>query len=197
MKKLTLSLLLFFSQAYAFMPKSFSTNYTQEYKSKLSRKIKKSHGKFDYKYPGNIKFTQSRPSELVVTSNKKKTWIYTPPFDKGDQGQVTIGSGGDSLSKFFDLLTSGIKSNKGFEAIESKNSTSLVPNKELAKELGIKNVEFIFKGKKSFSLIDKIKLTYTDKRVVTLILNEINTKTKFNKDYFTFSIPENTKITHQ
>lgn len=185
--------------AQAFMPKSFSTKYTQEYKSKVSRRIKKSSGTFEYKYPSKIKFNQQKPTSLTVTSNSKKTWIYTPPFDKGDKGQVTIGQGGESLSKFFDLLTTGLKSNKDFKVTNDKKSlkTVLTPEEKVKKELGISNVEFYFNKKVGFKNIDKIILSYTDKRVVTLKLSEMNENLTFKKDHFVFDPPKNTNIVYQ
>ncbi len=183
--------------AYSFMPKSFSTSYVQKYKSKLSRKMKESKGSFDYKYPGKIKFSQTLPTKLVVTSNKSKTWIYTPPFDKGDKGQVTIGSGGDSLSKFFDLLTNGLKSNEGFEVKTKDSISTLTLNKELSKELGIKTVEFNFNKKTNFKSLKNIKINYNDKRIINLELTNINENVNFPKGHFIFKTPKGAKTTYQ
>ncbi len=181
--------------AFAFVPKEFSTSYQQEYKSKISNKIKKSQGRFDYKYPGQVKFKQTVPNEMIVTASTKKTWILTPGFDDDEPAQVRVSESHNSLSTFFSLLNNGLKTNPQYSV---KNKSKLDYELEFSKvnttKLGIKSVNIKFIKVADFKNIKDILIRYTDKREVKLSLKDINTAPKFKSKHFKFTMPKGAKI---
>ena len=78
------------SFAKSFVPGSFSANFEESILSMATGKEKKSFGKIDYKFPGNIRFEITSPNASTFVSNPQKSWYYVPPFVEGEQGQVTI-----------------------------------------------------------------------------------------------------------
>lgn len=180
--------------SYAFIPKEFSTKYTQSYKSKISNKTKKSSGVFDYRYPSLVKFKQVSPNEMSVTANTSKTWILTPGLDKTDPPQVRIGQSHNALSSFFNLLKNGLKTNKDYRVENDKLTYKLTFNDKNKKDLGISNVVIKFETSAEFKNIKKILIQYTDSREITLALANINTKPNLKINHFEFNMPKNAEI---
>ncbi len=182
----------------SFLPKSFSAQFEQVYKSALSGKEKKSKGSLDYKFPGNIRFITKVPEEVVFVSNKTTTWYYTPPFMEGEPGELTIKkTGRNVLSRFFDTLSRGLKSNKYYTVKNLEKARRLKFKKKKIKEIGIKEAIMHFKSNiATFRDLKSVDLTYSDDKKVTLKLSNLKVGVKFKKKYFTFSAPKNTK-THK
>ena len=72
-----------------FLPQGFSARFEQEYVSILKGNTKKGQGFVDYKYPSNIRFETSTPSQIIFVSNGVKSWYYRAPFIEGEEGEVT------------------------------------------------------------------------------------------------------------
>jgi len=186
-------------QASEFLAKSFKSNFVQEFKSGASGKIKTSSGILFYQYPGSIRLEVTDPDDsLIYVSNPRKTWYYRPPFIEGEPGELSVSPKGNTLvAKFFDSLSSGLKSNKLY-SVKMKNSDLYVLSfsKAKIKEIGIKDAALKFKDSKQlqFENLEYIDLTYKDKKKVRLKFSQMVANPKFDNKTFLFEVPANTNI---
>ncbi len=199
MTKILLLTFLFINQinAAAFIPDSFSASFEQVYKSALTGKEKRSKGKMDYMYPGNIKLITSSPESLTYVSNESKTWYYTPAFIESEPGQVTIQEATkNELTKFLDILRKGLLTNKLYKVTKNKkNDYFLSFSKEVSKDLGIAKAKLTFKnGKPLFKNLIAVEMALVSKKVKKLELSKIIEGPSFSKNHFVFEVPKNTKI---
>jgi outer membrane lipoprotein-sorting protein len=187
-------------KAVGFLPASFKANFVQEFKSSLSGKIKSSNGSVEYRYPGRIRFEVEKPNNTIFVSNAKKAWYYTAPYIEGEPGQVSISpSGKFPLSRFFDSLKKGLRSNKYYKVNKlMPGDYELTFLKKSAKEMGIAKAVLHFKKKKSakFLNLERVQLDYLNKKKATIKLSKIQRNPKLTKKHFDFEIPKNTKISH-
>ena len=193
-----LSLFFFFHpttvQAKSFLPQSFRADYEQTIKKKISGKLKKTRGKIEYLYPGNIRFEQFQPENVIWVSNPRTTWFYQAPFIEKEPGHLKVTpTKGESPSKIFDLLKNGLNDNKSYTVKKNKNDIELFFNpKEII--LNFQKAVLTFEGPHIFKNLRSIKIV--EKSGTPLILNfkSININTKFQKQHFIFKPPPNTRI---
>lgn len=179
-----------------FLPKSFKAVFKQTYRSSLSGTLKSSTGNIDYRFPGHIRFETKKPNHIVFVSNKYKTWYYTAPYFKGEKGDLSIqGASKNVLTRFFDVLQKGLKSNDLYTVKKLKNSYKLIFSKKTKKEVGVKDASLVFKSNTpSFSALKELNLTYLNKKKVKLTLSKIQANYNFKRGHFFFKVPKNTKI---
>lgn len=200
MKTLIIAL-IFCSSASAknFISQSFSANFQESMVSRATGKEKKSFGKIDYKFPGNIRFeiTSENPSTFV--SNPQKSWYYVPPFIQGEQGQVTIQKSSKlPLTKFLDSLKDGVENSKLFTHKYEGKDLILTFVKKAQAEMTLKQVSLhASKDAKSIqklSEFENMTLIYSDGQKVNLKLLELREDVTFPPKHFEFITPEKTKI---
>lgn len=199
LKKVTFPICLLLSSsviAKGFLPESFTATFEQSHKSAIHAKVSKTYGSVDYKFPGNIRFETSGDDKIVFVSNKTKTWYYTSPFIEGEPGELTINpSGKNALSRFFDVLKKGLKTNKLYSVKKKELGHELSFSKKTSKEIGLQSAVIKFKEKKlTFKNITSLTLIYNDDKKVSLALSAIKLNTKMANSHFIFEAPENTKI---
>lgn len=193
MKRLFLIFLT--TNIFAFVPNSFSTKYVQIFESKVGKGERKAEGIFEYMYPSNLRVDQVGPEKILYVSNKNKTWIYRPPFFDDEAPEVTVHKGQDkSLSSFFDILKSGLKTNANYKVVTKKNVAELSFNNQAKRATGLDGASLEFDKDMTFKSIKSISLAYTDGRKVRLNLKETKVDVKFKKNHFVFDIPKNAKI---
>jgi outer membrane lipoprotein-sorting protein len=197
-----LSIFLFFTPAWAksFMPNSFSANY-EETVASVTGKEKKTFGKIDYKYPGNIRLEVTSPDPTTFVANPNQSWFYTPPFVEGEQGQVTIQKSSKlPLTKFLDGIQSGIENSKLFKPSYQGKDLKLSFDPKVEKEMTLKEVilhaEKDAKNVQSLADFQRLTLIYADGRKVNLRFIELRENTSFASGHFTFQVPPKTKITN-
>lgn len=184
-----------------FLPKAFEAEFTQETKSKISKRVRKSKLKIKYQFSSNINFKDLATDTLYIC-NKKDVWIYTPPLVDfpGEKGQVRIGSSSKyCYSKIFDSLSKGLTNNNLYTV--KKNNTkkyTLTFSKKAKAQLGFEKLEILFKKqakKISFLDVDRMNIHYTDQKHPTILVNDkIKKKKNFPKGTFIFQVPKNTDI---
>lgn len=205
MKLIALS--LFFTlalEARTLVPRSFSTNFEESIISVATGKEKKSYGKIDYKFPGQIRYQVTSPEESASTfvTNNKTSWYYRPPFVKGEEGEVTIQKATNlPLTKFLDSMQSGLDKSKQFTPKYQGNDLVLVFSKEAQKETNLKEV-ILTSAKPAVSTeklkdFQKMTLVYTDGRKVNLKFVDFHEDPNLSAGHFEFKIPEKTRITNQ
>ncbi len=194
---------LVISTAHAeFLPQSFSARFEQEYVSILKGNTKKGEGSVDYKYPGNIRFETTTPSQVVFVSNGVKAWYYRAPFIEGEEGEVTETSAKEGNSvyiKFFDSLKNGLASNNLYDVKNAGDGMHVVTFKsKTAKDFGIKEAVLTFNSAKDkdFSELKKIDLLFPDGKKSTLKFVNLKINPGFDASKFNFVAPPHTKKTN-
>ena len=185
--------------AKSFVPGSFSANFEESILSMATGKEKKSFGKIDYKFPGNIRFEITSPNASTFVSNPQKSWYYVPPFVEGEQGQVTIQKSTKlPLTKFLDSIRNGLDGSKLFTYKYNGKDLVLTFVKTVQKELTLKEVTFhaIKEAKlvEKMSEFEKMTLVYADGRKVNLKFLELKEETSFPAKHFEFTPPAKTKV---
>ena len=203
--KIALFLLLnsFLTAVHAeFLPQSFSAKFEQEYVSILKGNTKKGEGSIEYKYPGNIRFETSTPSQVIFVSNGIKAWYYRAPFIEGEEGEVTETSAKDSNSvyiKFFDSLKNGLSSNSLYDVKNAGDGMHVMTfMAKSAKEFGIKEAVLTFNSAKDkdFSELKKIDLLFPDGKKSSLKFVNLKVNPGFDAARFNFVAPPKTKKTN-
>ena len=187
------------SFAKSFVPSSFTANFEESILSMATGKEKKSFGKIDYKFPGNIRFEITSPNASTFVSNPQKSWYYVPPFVEGEQGQVTIQKSTKlPLTKFLDSIRNGLDGSKLFTYKYEGKNLVLTFVKTVQKELTLKEVTFhaIKEAKlvEKMSEFEKMTLVYADGRKVNLKFLELKEETSFPAKHFEFTPPAKTKV---
>lgn len=195
----TILIFLLISNTYAlakdFLPNTFKVDFSQEYKTSLKGKVKKSSGHIQYKYPSQIRFEVTKPDKVVFVSNKEKSWYYQAPFIEGEPGELNVRKTGKTgLSRFFDVLKKGLKTNKFYEVKNDSEKSVIKFVDKFAKELDIKDALITFKDKKrNFENIKNMELTYVDGHKIKLHFTGMKTGLSMNKENFVFKAPKNTR----
>lgn len=185
-----------------FLPQSFSAKFEQEYVSILKGNTKKGEGSVDYKYPGNIRFETTTPSQVVFVSNGVKAWYYRAPFIEGEEGEVTETSAKEGNSvyiKFFDSLKNGLSSNALYDVKNAGDGMHVMTFKpKVAKDFGIKEAILTFNSAKDkdFSELKKIDLLFPDGKKSTLRFVNLKVNPGLDASRFNFVAPPHTKKTN-
>ena len=182
----------------AFIPKTFKAQVEQVVVSSLSDKGKKTktYGTIEYKYPGNFRYEEK--DKIVFVANKNKSWYYTPPFIKGQPGDLQLDpmKGKFPLSMFFDALTRGLNSNKLYKVKKLKKAFKLVFNDKFSKRMGFGNAILVFKSSAylNFEGLKTVQITKLNGKKVTFNMLSIKRDVQFGSKRFIFTPPANTKI---
>ena len=196
---LLLALLPTLSFAKSFVPNSFSANYEETVVSLATGKEKKSFGKIDYKFPGNLRFEVTSPVPTLFVVNPKKSWLYQPSHVKGEKDQVSVQDSADlPLIKFLDSVKNGIEGSKIFTTKYGKNDLTLTFVKTIQKEMGfvevVPHTEKNAKEIKEISGFDKITLKHINGSKTNIKLIDLKENVSFPPGNFTFKPSANTKV---
>jgi chaperone LolA len=185
-----------------FLPQSFSAKFEQEYVSILKGKSKKGEGMIEYKYPSNIRFETSTPSQVIFVSNGVKAWYYRAPFIEGEEGEVTETSAKEGNSvyiRFFDSLKNGLFANSFYDVKNAGDGMHVLTFKpKIAKEFGIKEAILTFNSAKDkeFSELKKIELLFPDGKKSSLTFLNLKINPGLEASRFNFTPPPKTKRTN-
>ena len=161
--------------------------------------IKKGQGSIDYKFPSNIRFETSTPSQIIFVSNGKRSWYYRAPFIEGEEGEVTESKAQDGSSvyiKFFDSLKNGLLANPLYDVKNAGDGMHVITFKaKTAKEFGIKEAVLTFNSikDKDFSQLKKIDLLFLDGKKSTLRFMDLKVNPGFDALKFNFVAPPKTR----
>lgn len=196
---LLLALLPLHTFAKSFVPNSFSANYEESVISLVTGKEKKSFGKIDYKFPGNLRFEVTSPVPTLFVVNPKKSWLYQPSHVKGEKDQVTVQKSSNlPLIKFLDSVKNGIEGSKLFTTKYEKNDLILTFVKTIQKEMGF--IEVILhadknaKEVKELSGFEKISLKHINGSKTNIKLIDLKENVSFPPGNFEFTPSANTKV---
>ncbi len=179
----------------SFLPKTFEASFIKEEKSVLSGKTLKSQGKIIYQYPGRIRMESTGNEKTVFVSNPFDTYFYTPPVFDDVPGELTINKTKSvPISKFFDSLEKGLKTNAIYNVTDATDHVVLDFTKEGKEEMKILAAKLFFDGQKLFSHLKKVEITLDNQKNLVINLDHIKTNTEISKNTFEFKAPENTRV---
>lgn len=198
MKKLSLFIALVYSSiASAFLPTSFRADFSQEEKSLVSGRVKKSEGSIEYRRPGRIRFEIDKPNKIVFVGNPEKTWYYTAPAIAGEPGQVTVSRGAQHpILKFFDVLGAGLENNKSYTVAKKDGVATLTFQAQAQKDFNLKSAILKTGKDYNFSNLNEIAVTLNDGKTIRLELKKNQANVALPESRFRFEVPANTR-THQ
>lgn len=184
--------------AEAFLPSAFRCQFTQEEKSLVSGKIKKSEGQIEYRQPGRIRFEILKPHQIVFVGNPKRTWYYSAPAFDGEPGEVTISNGAQHpILKFFDILSKGLVKNDSYDVVKKDGIATLNFSKVAKEEFGLKSAVLTMGSDYTFPSLKKISVTLSDNKTIELFLSNLKPNVALPESVFRFDIPANTRQNRQ
>ncbi len=179
----------------SFLPKTFEAKFVKEEKSVLSGKTLKSQGKIIYQYPGRIRMESTGNDKTVFVSNPFETYFYTPPVFEDVPGELTVNKTKNvPISKFFDSLEKGLKSNSIYKVEDKNKFVYLGFTKAGVEEMKILSAKLYFDGKKEFSHLKKAEITLDNQKNMLFNFDHIKVNTTITKNTFEFKAPSNTRI---
>jgi len=181
----------------AFLPKTFEAQFVKEEKNVLSGKMMRSQGKVNYQYPGRIRMESTGNDKTIFVSNPFETFLYIPSDFEGVPNELTVNKTKNvPMSKFFDALEKGLKTNSIYTVKRKKKYVYLVFSKSGITEMKILSAKLYFGGKEKFSYLKKVEITLDNNKDMLFSFNHIKVNRKFSKSIFEFKAPANTRISH-
>lgn len=180
-----------------FLPKTFEAGFVKEEKNVLSGKIMKSEGKINYQYPGRIRMESTGKDKTVFVSNPFETFLYVPSDFEGVPSELTVNKTKNvPISKFFDSLEKGLKSNKLYKVKARKKYVAFTFTKSGVMQMKILSAKLYFDAKKEFSHLKKVEITLDNNKNMLFSFNHIKVNRTFSKSTFVFKAPANTRVSH-
>jgi outer membrane lipoprotein carrier protein len=158
---------------------------------KSTKSTKKAQGKIWIKHPNKLRWETISPDQNILVSDGKFFWFYTPPFEKGERGQVIIKKSAQIQTQFLNALLSGsFDFSKTKTAIETKapNVFLLKPSANTAGDVKTAEVTINETTKK----IEKVALVHLSGNETTINLKQIKLVPKLGDSLFQFVPDRNT-----
>lgn len=158
---------------------------------KSTKSQKKAQGKIWIKHPNKLRWETITPDANILVSDGKFFWFYTPPFEKGERGQVIIKKSAQIQTQFLNALLSGsFDFSKTKTAIETKSANVflLKPSANTAGDVKTAEVTINAETKK----IEKVSLVHTSGNETTIQLKQIKLSSSLNDTLFRFVPDRNT-----
>ncbi len=158
---------------------------------KSTKTEKKSQGKIWIKHPNKLRWETISPDQNILISDGKYFWFYTPPFEKGDRGQVIIKKSAQVQTKFLNALLSGSFDFSGSKTTIQKKAENvflLSPSVDEAGDVKAAEVTINPQSRK----IEKVSLVHTSGNETTIQLKEIKLVKKLADSMFQFIPDRNT-----
>lgn len=158
---------------------------------KSTKSQKKAQGKIWIKHPNKLRWETISPDQNILVSDGKYFWFYTPPFEKGERGQVIIKKSAQIQTQFLNALLSGsFDFSKTKTAIETKGSNVflLKPSANTAGDVKTAEVTINEASKK----IEKVTLVHLSGNETNIQLKQIKLVPSLNDTLFRFVPDRNT-----
>lgn len=180
----------------SFIPKAFEADFLQKKQSLTSKRITEKSLNIKYQFPSDFYLKEGGASPTIYVCNKSKVYIYTPPFEDNEPGNLAIGSTSKHCySKIFNALKYGLTPNKAYGVQSITGGHFQLNFLGLAKEqLGVDKIDLFFKTEdQSFNNIQKLVIYYKgDSNPLTLETITIKPVNGFSPAIFKFVPPKNT-----
>ncbi len=156
----------------------------------LSKQKKKSSGKIFFKRPSKVRWETDQPDSSLLIGNGKKYLYYTPPFDKGEKGQLVEKKSTEVQSQLAESLLSGSFSIQEIQKIKKQGPTTfeLIPEPGMAGSVISAIIEIALPEK----LIQKVTLLHRGGNRSELVLSAIILGSPLSNSLFEFTPPPET-----
>ncbi len=153
---------------------------------------KKAKGRIWVKRPNQLRWETLEPEPEILVSDGNTFWFYTPPFDKGDRGQVIIKKTKHVQTELLNLILAG-----EFNQIQKKghvlvrtatDEVTLTPKKGSAGDLTAIRIQI------NGSVMKNIFLDYKSGNKSEINLSKVNFPKDTPAGIFKFSPDKNTDI---
>jgi outer membrane lipoprotein carrier protein len=165
--------------------------FEQSVRIKSTKTVKKANGRIWIKHPNKLRWETLSPDQNILISDGKIFWFYTPPFEKGDRGQVIIKKSSQVQTRFLNALLSGsfefAKLKTEIETV-SVNVFLLKPAPNTAGDVKTAEVSIQPDSKK----IQKVVLTHTSGNETMIELKDVKLLGKIADGLFQFIPDRNT-----
>ncbi|MBU6375441.1 MAG: outer membrane lipoprotein chaperone LolA [Bdellovibrionales bacterium] len=173
---------------------TLAAQFDQEDASAAFAEKKSSKGSLAWKTPNLIRWETRTPDQSLLVSNGKTVWMYTPPFDESENGQVIIRPASQVKSRILDALLAGrfsaaLKQGLRIESLGAR-SFALQPAPGTVGDLKIARVEIAEKE----PLIEKVGLEYQNGNQSSIRLSKIEMGKALASSLFEFKIPPRTDV---
>ncbi len=158
---------------------------------KSTKSNKKAQGRIWIKHPNKLRWETLSPDQNILVSDGKYFWFYTPPFEKGDRGQVIIKKSAQVQTRFLNALLSGDFNYSKMKAeieVKKPNVYLLKPASGSAGDVKSAEVTINPDTKK----IEKVMLIHLSGNETTIQLKEIKLTNQLADSLFRFVPDRNT-----
>ncbi len=157
---------------------------------KATKQKKKAEGKIWIKRPNKLRWETINPDPNILISDGKTFWFYTPPFEKGERGQVLVKKSAQVQTQFLNALLSGSFDFGKETRVEpqGKNVFWLRPKAGTAGDVETAQVTI----HESSHKIEKVILVHTSGNQTEINLKEIKLTSSLEEKLFRFTLDHNT-----
>jgi outer membrane lipoprotein carrier protein len=164
--------------------------FDQTIEVKSTRQTKKAKGKIWIKRPNKLRWETVTPDPNILVSDGKTFWFYTPPFEKGERGQVIIKKTAQVQTRFLNALLSGSFDFGKQTAVEEKSANSFILKPKSGTAGDVQTAEVVVNEQSH--KIQQVILTHTSGNRTDIKLQEIKLQGKLDDKMFQFSPDKNT-----
>ncbi len=173
---------------------SLTADFSQEDHSAAFGEKKPSQGRLTWKAPDSLRWETTAPEASLLVSNGKSIWMYTPPFDETENGQVIVRKASEAKSRLMDALLAGRFS----KALRQGLAIEALPNRTFAlrpKKSSPGNLkQAVVTIDDEAPVISKVAIEYRDGNESTIQLSNIKMGEPLAKSLFEFKIPPRTDV---
>lgn len=158
---------------------------------KATKQTKKADGRIWIKRPSKLRWETINPDPNILVSDGRTFWFYTPPFEKGERGQVIIKKSAQVQTQFLNALLSGSFDFKpGTLTIEDKGERTFMLKPKAGTAGDVSSAQI--KLDKNKALISEVTLEHTSGNKTEIKLQEISLTSKLEEKLFHFVPDRNT-----
>jgi chaperone LolA len=165
-------------------------HFSQVNHNKILNQKKLSSGKIFIKHPAKIRWETEKPDPSVLISNGEQFWLYTPPFDEEEHGQLIEKKSSEIQSQVATALLSGNFSKMKSLKIRQKTSTTFLLTPKTGSAGTVKQA--LITINRSQKTIENIKLQHQGGNESDISLSEITLGAPLEDKLFIFKAPPNT-----
>jgi outer membrane lipoprotein carrier protein len=165
--------------------------FTQVTEIQATKQKKTAQGRIWIKHPNQLRWETISPDPNILVSDGKTFWFYTPPFEKGDRGQVLIKKTAQVQTQFLNALLSGsFDFGKSETKIEEVSTTEflLKPKPGSAGDVLSAQVKIGLESHK----IEEVAIQHTTGNKTQIKLQQIKLPAKLDEKLFRFVPDRNT-----
>lgn len=152
-------------------------------------RTRKSNGLIWLKRPDKIRWETQKPDPNLLVSDGKTFWFYTPPFEKGENGQVIVRRTAEVQSQLASALLSGRFSLAKDITYKELGADHFKMTPRPGTSGDVMTAEIFTQG----NLIKKVILNYRSGNRSEIVLKKIQLGQKLDDSDFNFQPPKGTE----